>query len=557
MASVRIARFRPHTQLRDGPARSKLITLAAAFAGESERVVESPQTFRFDPETIDLSDVAVYKSVLKELISKSDYLVVDLAYIRDVRAVFDLVFAQAFMSLSGEIRESRCVFLFLFEDHLSIYNRLMEVLAELPWNTRPLVLNSSGVTAPGDWAAPPRLVSTAALVTIEDKLDTLRRRMIRSRGVFEDPGTNGSVLSRFRFYGDFAGHILAQLFEEFFRSKSVEVAVFPQYSPSWFQNSLKAGAAAANVTLYTGDDLTGGSQSGQANGADAISNLASDRTVALVMPAYRSGHSFRQLRSAVEPLAQGTSFVNLAVLTQAAADRSHGEWPRRSSATGDQLFFLLETQPLGLERESWMFRLADSLNEIVRSPLDWIQPTKTAMWSVFQKLGFGLEAPYSDESRPQVSHFPNFARLEEIDAKWLAYSMLRLARVNQDDVLVVAPEEASGISHLISAFEESLDVATVQFSRSYISGQSDEDYSTELATIAAYTDRPILICDESTVSGATLRRLDSIIVRARGRGADAVTVVASADAGIDRRIRVLSLYEWRPLLLEDSIGVAQ
>ena len=90
------------------------------------------------------------------------------------------------------------------------------------------------------------------------------------------------------------------------------------------------------------------------------------------------------------------------------------------------------------------------------------------MWDLFAQYGFSEEYSRQESRSEHVAHFPLLNDMEEEDAKWLAYAMLRRAGLDGEDTLVVMPQDDSGTVHLESAYEESLDVAAIRIRRELV-----------------------------------------------------------------------------------------
>ena len=141
----------------------------------------------------------------------------------------------------------------------------------------------------------------------------------------------------------------------------------------------------------------------------------------------------------------------------------------------------------------------------------------------------------------------------------MAESILRLAEDHlncvRSQLLVVVPEERTGIRGLSEAVEKRLAVAVAKIDRGVLEGEMP--LPTEIAAlIRRYGGVKIVILDESTVTYSTLNKLDEIVRNAAYRYADLkASIVELPIAGSIRPNAMVSLIRWSPLRFVSNGGV--
>jgi hypothetical protein len=555
MTSVAVLRIRPHNLRADGLPRPELVKLAQFLVPACPADEVDVKQHYFQPDaSITESSVARLTDRLRLLIQESEVLILDVAYRQIERRLFNIALAEALRRLraDGE-RFTSLRMLVLMDTFWRSGDPFIAELRQSPWSAMVRVANYDGdiLETYGQWAIPPGL-SEMCKVSPEVQVAILERRLIRIRGVFRHGDmAAGEEFSKFRYFGDLASDVISALMEAFLEPREYHAFLIPDDSSSWFSNSIRRVGLESRTAVITPAELD--------NPSDEISDTleklrrVESANICITMPIYRHGRTFQRLTEAARRHLSDPTFTNISILAQATGNQSN-EWTKTRTIAGDEILHYFIAVPVGgIEADNWLVQAAVALDEIIDPPHEWAPVARTAIWSLFSELGFEKEEPYTDKQRPRISHFPRLRALSREDARWLAYSMLRIAVPNEADnseVLVIVPKEGSGAVPIAAALEEDLDVAVIQMPRNVLKGEvALEDGAVRL--IGDYVDKTIILCDESTVSGRTLLAMDRIVSSYRGRGADYKLAAIAAPIG-ESAVRVQPLYSWIPVLLEES-----
>jgi hypothetical protein len=561
--AVGVLRIRPINQQKDGLLRSGLIHLA-----ESLGVTRPDEDIKFrrhvfDPEVGHTTDrVGDLSDEIADLVASVDYLILDLCYRNVRRRAYSLVLAESLRQLRSLLSANDVKVLVLMDEFLPSSDEFMSELMTSPWASHSRIVNAEGKFLGTDdvWYLPPDALSRCRL-TLELYSDTFKRRIVRMRGVFAHPHEGTAQYSQYRYIGDAGTDALSRLLSKFVADRNIDAIVVPDDASPWFVGAVM-DAAVENQTkvLFPRNMKSSGQSVATPEIVDAVRHLAGLRApeVLVAVPVYRIGRSLRAAagESAAFFKSPRMSYFTAIAVGPAGANVPGGGAIRTGhvsvNGTDETLHFVhaVGADPLGAQ--SWQVRSAVALGEVSIPPHQWVGPSRVAMWSLFEKVGMGAENPFTPGSRPRVGHFPALLEMDEVDARWLAFGLLRATGSAGtdilDDVLMVLPNEASGARAIARSLREDLDVAVAMTDLELLRANVELDDAAK-ALVADYAGRRIFVCDESSVGGRTLVKLNAAVEKVRGTPADGALAVVAADLGI-ADAGMQALYRWRPYFLD-------
>jgi hypothetical protein len=377
---------------------------------------------------------------------------------------------------------------------------------------------------------------------IVDVRDALAARVVRRRGIFEDP--LGAEPGQYRFSAENAADHLQQLLEHYVAAQGIQTLVYDDESEPWFAGLVKAVALAATedpngLPVYTSSRLVAANKSGRSNSVTKrlIQNIK-DRRVAAILPMIKSGDRAATMRSAILGLG-GEPQVVAAMARETAPGTPHDGFFRDSRAIGSDVaqvdYFAGVRHHPPLASHQWLIEAAELLEEVEKPMDDWAMPTRVAMWSLFDKIGTEVEFPMP-RPRPRIEHFPKLRKIEDVDALWLAECLVRTAErkvgtrfVPRTQLFFVIPEESSGSKQIAAILKDVLEVAVVQISRTLIEDKTAPIPTEFRATVLGNISRSIVLLDESAVTFVTLNRMAEIIRDITGKPRLSLAVVESGN----------------------------
>lgn len=404
--------------------------------------------------------------------------------------------------------------------------------------------------------------------------DAVERSILRHRGVFRSSGTRR--VSNYLFYYEAlpkaSSYFQRRLVAALNQLRPEVVIIDTSTSGPWFASMVQAACvefqmthsvAVATIEVAQLLSLQEGRlpepENSRAAGADAI--LAkTDSRVAVVVPAYASGRSLtRALEVIGSPALDRCTAI--AVFADTGAKLNASAYPGFQGVAHQpyagrtlEVQCMCQVELRTLERGDWLVAAAEALGEVRELPMGDVDHGKlgrAALWSLYADCGVSIERLPAGGRAPK-RFFPDFARLNEWDAHWLAEAAVRnildrIPRSNRDGLLVVIPAEENGTRPLARALIEKCRAAVLPIPRAAIDGDEDLDEGT-VKRLQDHTADTIAVLDESTVTHGTLKRLADLVeqtVRVRPDLVGAVIDMSEQTPDLD--IPYFSLTAWAAL----------
>lgn len=361
--------------------------------------------------------------------------------------------------------------------------------------------------------------------------------LLRRRGVFRRPEPQETF---YPFYFDpltDAVDTFQRQLVDFMIDQRTEFLVFDSStSGPWFPSLVRAACLdlktkkRIDVGSVDVSDLIGGGNGDQRkirpeSLAHARAIITSGARLAIVVPAFASGRTLGRALTAVDrPQAEGCHL--LAVLADqegVGRGRREGdtlEWTHGRKKHAVKYFHAVPMPSLA--SSDWLVRAGLSFGEVRDFPLDDRHDpllSRVAAWSIIAECGVGLET-IAPGGRARVKYYPALQRLSAWDAHLLGE--LAIERVLDMDsgssratMLMVVPDEENGSRPIATALRKRCRVAVSRIPRAVIDGEAAMDES-DRAKILRHRSNTIVIFDEATVTGGTLKRLQAIVEQVVG-----------------------------------------
>ncbi|WP_328858104.1 hypothetical protein OG579_03420 [Williamsia herbipolensis] len=413
------------------------------------------------------------------------------------------------------------------------------------------------------------LVENTLRLQFEDHLEDLRRSTLRRRGVFEYRSSTDYV-SHYSFHYDPLHQVrpvLIEMLRKHFLITDCQIVLFEStFSGDWFSSCVQSACLGQTASIDSAD-LALGSGRPTSNAEDQRRSVAIEilqdesKRLCCLVPAFRTGGSLLNLfeqtgRQKLSNVNFMTVFVDDSK-TQGKIDDGPIElsWGQQTY----ELEYLLPVPMRHLAAEAWEVTVARALNEVERpggepfAPGDDINPTRTAMLTLFDDYGAEIESPVPS-GRPPITNFPQLQRLDSWDAFWLAEAAVRravtLRKCAREGLLVVIPDEANGSSPIADALATHCVTSVLRLPRGVIDGDLDLSEKSR-ALLVSNSASTVLLLDESSVTRGTLSRMQGIVEATVGRRPR--TMAAIIDLGKTDAATVegdfFSFASWQPLLV--------
>lgn len=300
----------------------------------------------------------------------------------------------------------------------------------------------------------------------------------------------------------------------------------------WFSKELMAAAGTKTIESSAIDD-------------NAVALKNADH-VLIGTSLVRTGTTIQRIRDKVQSVAPATEWSAFALIGALSGDWVTGE-PLAQPAFNASVKIGPETIPVDfmvrasqveLGYETWQRQAAESAACVQSTsrrrvgPRSEIAFTQVGIFSLFEDVAFGPEDPVPEDRRDELGFpVPQLHSLPLWDAGLLAQWLVDRveARLNKSSsgLLFVMPGEAAS-SKICDALRRQHSVTVLQLSREVIEHEASLPPSDGLV-VAAFPRGSVVICDESTVTHTTLKKVYNLLNDA-GRPASLAAVVADFSA---------------------------
>lgn len=405
--------------------------------------------------------------------------------------------------------------------------------------TRLIVVDEAGRTLGGGDAT--HVVD--ALKSHPPVAPDIDREILRRRGVFRNQGKDSSFYSFYYEPTDAGSDLLERRLLNALQAYGPRVVVYDAtISGDWFPSlvravSVKLSSRSPVAIIDTDEWLSfqaGTLKKPQNRHAAHVAEALKDETstVAFIIPAFSSGRAaMRTVEAVGRPLLSRSQIF--AIIVGDRRELRAGSYDGTLGASsleyaGSQLdvevFYQAALDLLG--PEDWLVRAASALGEVNDLPAGPLRDERlqtSTVWSLLRECGVGKES-FVPPSRAPRRYYPVLERMSPWDAHYIGelvvQKILRLVpNSTRDAMLVVVPDEETGIGPISRALLHRCNTAVLRVPRMAISGGDglDAEVTRKLRRHQAET---LVVFDEATVTYSTLLSLGTLVKRELGRSVD-------------------------------------
>lgn len=423
------------------------------------------------------------------------------------------------------------------------------------------VITTQGDTDPVSSWLPQDSIRSAATVTEDDLRDDLRSRILRRRGVFQDPSRQGEY-TLFRYTPDLCMTSLHALVRGYLERNESDLVLYDLRTSGWMREALLGPLAVVMPRTGSADyeDLFGAETPADTN----IRRLRRDfrklvaqknQSVLLIEPLIKSGRSVcRKIERLHSEGCTDIRVLTVMVDERRLADDGTAE-PLEVDDEHVPFDYLAPVSQQVVTEAEWHIKAALAAGLIEDPEADWERPSLIGLWQLFETVKCGVEQPKPKRRLP-IRWFPKISEMGPYDALWIAESLVRVATKNlisrREKMLFVLPNEASGSRPIANALRKHLEVAVQLVDRDVFEGAVAPQ--ADLVRSLQQTTKQIIVVDESTITYGTLRDLEQLVFRVANRSPDLLLAAIELPLGdTDQRpTRLHSLHQWSPFLLGEA-----
>lgn len=440
---------------------------------------------------------------------------------------------------------------------------------------RVAVLDRNGTpSSQPEWAVP-SAVFEAMEITDEHRVADMEARLIRRRGVFEVPRDTKRYVP-YHYLPILCLESVVSLLYRCVERHGSTVLIYQPRGNSWLQQVVKQVCqrripnVAGHFPIVAGDfediaQLASPDSSKEAADAARVQAARDDirralnregARVLIVVPMTINGTAIRDVLTDLRQVYSGhVDALAIMIYADQAKHAALIEVATQDEVVKVEHFLAVDQRPL-TDRD-WQLRAAQAA-DAVEDMDSWSPPSLIGLWSLFEEVGCGDEEPIPQRrQRPGLKWFPRLKDISDEDALWLAESIVRLAEeklknATRANLLIVLPDEPSGVRKIARALTERMNVAVVAIQRSVIEGDLALSDDARRALVD-HRSQNIVIVDESTVTYGSLERLTELVLEETRSVPQLKIVVLETSLNPEKRPNEFaSLISWRPVARMDE-----
>jgi hypothetical protein len=452
--------------------------------------------------------------------------------------------------------------LVIVREHLAPTEQLARTLAQRPFRDRVHFLDANGDDR-GDatWDLP-RGIDELIRWKHEDHVKHLRSRVLRCRGVFSIAHRPNEYVP-FRYMPLGADSSLTALFNDAIEDHGAQIVLYDEHANSWLQNTIEPLCFRRQTFCASFGDVApeAASEPVEARVAGVRERLGAmlddeSNPVLVVVPLIKSGSSVAGPLMKIRARSSAPIRVLTVMIDQSQIREDNTAEPLTVSGEEIPVDYLVPVSQSILSDDDWRLRAALASGAVIPLAEPKVTPSKLGLWDLIAERGCGLETPVP-KGRERVRWFPILHEMSPEDALWIAECLLGTieARLGHDrsNVVILMPDEPSGARPIAQALRHKLSVAVRMIPRAVLDGEVE--MPAELHTrLQRSHGRAIVVLDESTVTGGTLKTLGQVAQKYANQAPALTLVVLDLGKRSDRLEQQMSLLSWTPVMFTRTVA---